>query len=131
MQTYKNLDVWNKSIKLVTEIYKTTAKFPKKEQYGLISQLQRAAISIPSNIAEGWGRGTTKEYIQFLLITRGSLMELETHLIISQNLNYISKETSQFFINEANNIGMMLNRLIQKLKIKVLPASRNPNHGTR
>jgi len=85
IESFKDLIVWQKGIELVNEIYKVTKHFPKEELYGLTSQIRRAAISIPANIAEGWGRGTTKNYIQFLEISRGSLYELETLIIISTN----------------------------------------------
>lgn len=84
MKNYKELEVWQKAINLVIDLYKITESFPHGERCGLISQIQRAGVSIPANIAEGWGRGSTKEYIQYLRISRGSLAELETHLIIAQ-----------------------------------------------
>ena len=86
---HKKLDVWIKSIDLVEEIYKITHEFPKLEDYGITSQIRRSAISIPSNIAEGAGRDSTKEYIRFLNIAVGSLSELETQLIIAKRLNYM------------------------------------------
>ena len=89
MENYKELKVWQKSVSLCIELYGIVKKFPENERYGLITQIQRASTSVPANIAEGWGRGSTKEYIQFLHIARGSLMELETHLIIAQKLGYI------------------------------------------
>lgn len=88
MESYKELVVWQKAIELVTDIYEVTKSFPQEERYGLIAQIQRAAISVPANIAEGWGRGSTKEYL--LRVSRGSLAELETHLIISYKLDFIS-----------------------------------------
>ena len=90
MATHKDLDVWKESITLVTEIYSLTANYPDSERFGLISQMRRAAVSVPSNIAEGAARGTNKEYIHFLNISLGSLSELETQILISQNLEYIS-----------------------------------------
>jgi four helix bundle protein len=86
---HKNLDAWKMSIELVEEIYKLTNGFPKTEDYGITSQIRRSAISIPSNIAEGAGRDSTKEYIRFLNIAVGSLSELETQLIIAKRLNYM------------------------------------------
>jgi len=80
--------------------------------------VQRATTSVPANIAEGWGRGSTKEYIQFLLIARGSLMELETHLIIAHQLDYLSKDELEQLQKEIENIGKMLNRLIQTLRAR-------------
>jgi four helix bundle protein len=92
VKSYKDLGVWQKAVALVVETYQKTSRFPDSEKFGLTSQLRRAAASIPANIAEGWGRGSTREYVQFLLIARGSLMELETHLIVSQKLSYLSEE---------------------------------------
>lgn len=90
MHKYKELKVWQKSMELVTDIYKVTAKFPDGERFGLISQINRASVSIPSNIAEGAGRNSTKEFLHFLSIAHTSSYETETQLIISKNLNYLS-----------------------------------------
>jgi four helix bundle protein len=90
MHKYKELKVWQRSIELVTEIYTVTAKFPDKERFGLISQINRASVSIPSNIAEGAGRNSTKEFLYFLSIAHASSYQKETQLIISKNLNYLS-----------------------------------------
>lgn len=95
ISTYKELIVWQKSILLVQEIFELTSKFPKSELYGIVSQMRRAAISIPSNIAEGYGRRSHKEYVQFYAISYGSALELETQLIITEKLNFSSKETLQ------------------------------------
>jgi four helix bundle protein len=92
MENYKELDVWKKSVGLTTELYKLTCGFPSTERFGLISQILRATTSIAANIAEGWGRGSTWEYIQFLTIARGSLMELETHLIVGCNLHFLKPD---------------------------------------
>lgn len=88
IKSYKDLIVWQKSMLLVTMVFKLTEKFPRSELYGIISQIRRAAVSIPSNIAEGWGRRSTKEYLQFYAIAYGSVLELETQLLISQNLGF-------------------------------------------
>lgn len=102
MHKYKELKVWQKSIQLVTEIYTATAKFPDKERFGLISQINRASVSIPSNIAEGAGRNSTKEFLHFLSIAHASSYETETQLIISKNLNYLT-------INELEVLSEKLN----------------------
>ena len=91
MKTHHDLDVWKKSITLVTEIYKVTETFPQTEVYGLTNQIRRCAVSIPSNIAEGAARTSTKEFSHFLSISLGSISELETQLIISNNLGFITK----------------------------------------
>ena len=90
--TYKDLIVWQKSIALVTDIYSLTKTFPSDEKFGIVSQLNRAVISIPSNIAEGWGRESSKNYLQFLRTSRGSLMEVETLMTISVNLKYLNEQ---------------------------------------
>ena len=93
MHNFKDLRVWQKSIELITDIYKLLASFPTDEKFGLISQLKRAAVSVPSNIAEGAGRNSNKEFNHFLSISLGSLFELETQLIISKNLNLINSDS--------------------------------------
>ncbi|MCW1963258.1 four helix bundle protein [Chryseobacterium viscerum] len=115
MGNYKELIVWQKSVDLVTEIYKASAVFPKEELYGLTSQIRRSAISIPSNIAEGHSRRSTNDYLQFLKIARGSSVELETQLIISKNLNYLNPENFQILIEKTSEISKMLNAVITKL----------------
>ncbi len=89
LRTYKDLKVWGKSYSLCLEIYKITKRFPESEKFGLTSQLRRASVSIPSNIAEGYGRKTTKEYIYSLYVANGSLCELETQLMLAKDLQYI------------------------------------------
>ena len=116
MRNYKELEVWQKAINLTTEVYRTTHCFPDEEKFGLTAQIRRAAISIAANIAEGWGRGTTKEYIQFLLISRGSLMELETHGIIAMRLGYLSEIDFAMPKSRVQEVGRMLNGLIQSLR---------------
>lgn len=91
MGTHKDLQIWQQSIELVTIVYRLTEPFPNTEQFGLTSQMRRAAVSIPSNIAEGAARRSSKEFIQFLYISLGSLSELETQFIIAQKLGYITK----------------------------------------
>jgi len=87
LKSYKELLVWQKSMMLVSKIYELTRKLPEDERFGLISQMRRSSVSIPSNIAEGWGRLSRKNYIQFLRISRGSLYELETQILITKQLN--------------------------------------------
>jgi four helix bundle protein len=90
VKTHKDLEIWQLGIELVTRIYTMTSDFPKEELYGLISQMRRAAVSIPSNIAEGAARNSNKEFLQFLYISLASLSELETQLIISKNLMFLT-----------------------------------------
>jgi len=113
INSYKELIVWQKSIQLVSEIYKLTEKFPRAEVYGLTSQMRRCAVSIPSNIAEGWQRGTKKDYRHFLLISFGSSAELETQLIISKSLHY--SQNTDIIDNLLLEVLKMLNAMIAKL----------------
>ena len=116
MRNYKELEVRQKAVTLAIEAYKATSHFPDAERFGLTSQIRRASTSIAANIAEGWGRGTTKEYIQFLLIARGSLMEFETHAIIGRKLNYVTHEQLGALQGQIEEVGKMLNGLIQPLR---------------
>jgi len=114
LKSYKELIVWQKSIELVKEIYKLTTEFPRSEIYGLSSQMQRAAISVPSNIAEGYSRKNLKEYLQFLHIAYGSGAELETQLIIAKDLyKNVDCKTIESLLQE---ILKMLNAMISKLE---------------
>lgn len=108
MKTHMDLDVWKHSIEFVTLLYKSTADFPKSEIYGLTSQIRRSAVSIPSNIAEGAARDTKKEFNYFLSISLGSLAELETQLIISANLSFLSSEQLKVLIEKLTSIRRML-----------------------
>ncbi len=116
MRNYKELGVWQKALDLTTEVYRMTRHFPDEEKFGVTSQFRRAAVSIPANIAEGRGRGTTKEYVQFLLISRGSLMELESHGIIASRLGYLSDDESAKLKMRVEEIGRMLNGLVQSAR---------------
>lgn len=117
---YSDLIVWGKAINLVEKIYEYTKKFPNEEKFSLIDQIRRAAISIPSNIAEGHGRKATKAYLNHLSIAFGSLMEVETQIIIANRLQYIQKEQLKEILNITNEISKMLNSLIYSIK-KQLP----------
>jgi four helix bundle protein len=113
MLTHKDLKVWQKSIDFVVEIYEATSTFPKEEIYGLTSQIRRASVSVPSNIAEGYGRFSDKELIRFLFISLGSASEVETQLIICNRLNYL-KEIDFNHLSQFNNeIIKMLAGLIR------------------
>ncbi len=119
MKGQKELIVWQKAMDFVESIYILTKEFPKDEQYGLISQMRRAAVAIPSNIAEGHGRATTKDYRQFIAIAFGSATELETQLLICDRLKYgspILREKSKELLDE---ILRMLNRLMHVLRQKI------------
>ena len=115
VESYKDLIVWQKSMLLVKEIYNLLKFLPKEEQYALSDQMRRAVVSIPSNIAEGYGRHATNDYARFLNIGRGSKYELETQLHICVMLNYISEEQSKFAFELLNEIGKMINALVKNL----------------
>jgi four helix bundle protein len=107
MHKYKDLKIWLKAMDLVTKVYETTAKFPDHEKFGLVSQINRSAVSIPSNIAEGAGRNSAKEFIQFLAIANGSSFELETQLMLSKNLNYLSDISLDLLLKEIDELQKM------------------------
>jgi four helix bundle protein len=115
MKTHKDLDVWKNSIDFVTEIYRITKEFPKEELYGLVSQLRRASVSIPSNIAEGSARKGNQEFKQFLFISLASSSEIDTQLIIARNLNYIDQIKFDKLQSELNTISKMLQGLIKSI----------------
>jgi four helix bundle protein len=115
MKTHKDLDVWKQSIELVTIIYEVTKSFPKEELFGITSQIRRAAVSIPSNIAEGAARNHNNEYRQFLYIALGSGAELDTQLIISNNLSYLSDKDLEQVVNKLTSISKMLQGLIKSI----------------
>ena len=115
MKDFKKLNVWQKSIELVTSIYKTSKDFPTEEKYGLTSQITRAAVSIPSNIAEGSSRHSEKDYFKFLEIALGSAFELETQLIIVGKLNITNSLELQKIIDDTKSVQKMLSGLMHKL----------------
>lgn len=116
INSYQDLEVWKKAMELVTDIYKVTQTFLKEELYGLTNQLRRASVSVPANIAEGWGRGTTREYIHFLRIARGSHLDLETLMTISRNLGYVNAQDQEPLLQKIQEINKMINALIKSLK---------------
>jgi four helix bundle protein len=115
IQSYRDLNVWKKSMNLVLEVYKLSRLFPKEEQFGLTSQIRRAAVSIPSNIAEGHGRIHIADYLRFLSISRGSLMEVETHLEIAVRLDYLTRHQITEAREISAEVGRILNGLIRAL----------------
>jgi len=116
IENYKDLMVWQKSMDLVVEIYALLKSFPKNEEYELSSQLRRCSVSIPSNIAEGYGRNHTKDYCRFLEIARGSLYEMETQIELSARLGFISQTQLNDILEKSKEVEKMLNSLISKLK---------------
>lgn len=121
--SYRDLRVWQHAMRLVTEVYRQTRQFPADERFGLTSQMRRAAVSIPSNIAEGKGRSSDRDRSLFFCHARGSLLELETQIMISRKLDYMSSTQEAQLLGIASELGRMLNALIQSLKgaAKVVP----------
>lgn len=115
IKDYKDLIVWQKAMDLVVEVYALVKLMPKEEMYALSSQIRRAAISIPSNIAEGQARNSTKEFIQFLAIAKGSKAELETQLLLCIRIGYLNEDQIATAMNILAEIGKMINALQQKL----------------
>jgi len=115
IKTYKDLIVWQKGIDLVKFVYQMTRRLPEAEKFGLISQLQRASVSVPANIAEGWGRETKAYYVNFLRISKGSLAELDTLATIAHSLNYLEPDLFVELNNKIEEVSRMLNALIRSL----------------
>jgi four helix bundle protein len=118
MTTHKDLEVWKLSVEFTTDIYRATKDFPKEELYGLVSQLRRASVSIASNVAEGAARQSTKEFIQFIYHALGSASEVETQLIVSNNLGYLDDSSYKLLIFKQTQLSKMLSGLIKSLKNK-------------
>jgi four helix bundle protein len=118
-RAHKSLDVWKEAVELCVSIYRLTASFPKTEDFGLTSQMRRASVSIPSNIAEGAGRGATKEFIQFLKIAHGSLTELDTQLEIALKLGYISDPEKGRMDGVTESISAKLAGLLRNLRSRL------------
>ena len=126
METHKDLRVWQQSIEMVTSIYLMTQSFPKEETFGLVSQLRRASVSVPSNIAEGYARGTDKEKLHFLRISSGSMSEVETQLLLSLNLGYIDQEKYNELSEIVTSVWKQLNSLISSIKNRLTPQGQLP-----
>ena len=118
MKSYKELLVWRRSFSLANRLYAATAPFPKSQQFSLAQQIQRAGVSVPSNIAEGYNRQSRKEYRQFLSIALGSIAELDTQISIAEIQGYVAKPEAQYILNELDEIGKMLRSIIKKLAPK-------------
>jgi four helix bundle protein len=117
VRSYRDLIAWRKSMELVFEVYRCTQTFPKSEIYGLVSQLRRAAVSVPSNIAEGQARLSTGEFRHFLGLARGSLMEVETQILIAQQLGYLELEKTELLLAISAEVGKVLNGLLTSLPV--------------
>lgn len=116
VKNYRDLVVWQKSMELVAAIYTISKTFPKEELYGITSQLRRSSVSVPSNIAEGYGRHSTNDYVRFLRISIGSLFELQTLIEIANNLEYMNKDQFADYYSKSREIERMLSSLIRKVE---------------
>ena len=113
-ESYRELIAWQKSMQFATEVYRATEQFPRDEHFGLRQQIRRSSVSVPSNIAEGKGRQTTKDYVQFLYRPRGSALELETQLEIARNVGFLDAQTFEKLLAQSAEVGRVLNGLITK-----------------
>ncbi|HTK76258.1 MAG TPA: four helix bundle protein [Gemmataceae bacterium] len=116
VQSYRDLIAWQKAMDLVVDVYRGTESSPSREQFGLTNQARRAAVSVPSNVAEGQGRGSTNEYIHFLRVARGSAQELETQLILAQRLNYLAAPAADDLIARTSEVCRIISGLINALR---------------
>jgi four helix bundle protein len=123
MRSYRNLKLWERATELALQVYAVTNPFPKDELYGLTSQIRRAAVSIPSNIAEGSERKSDKDFIRFLRVSHGSLAELETQLFIALKLNYLDEAAYMKLLPLCSEIGKMINGLSSSLVATSLPTA--------
>lgn len=117
LESYRDVEAWKISMRLAKEVYQATEVMPKHEIYGLTSQIRRACVSVPANIAEGYGRNYCQEYLQFLGIANGSLKELETLILLAKSLNYVDDITE--LMNLCESAGRLLNRLLQSLQRRI------------
>jgi four helix bundle protein len=133
LKSFQELEVWQKAHHLVLETYRVTDRFPDKEKYGIVSQVRRSAASIPANIAEGFGRRTTKELLQFLANANGSLEETRYFLILSRDLGYLAKERYEELERECASVAQMIAALGRSLKSRLeeVHGSRATSHGSR
>jgi len=122
IESYRDLRVWQEAMNLAEACYRLTSAFPREEMFGLTAQIRRAAVSIPANIAEGYGRDSKGSYGQFLRVAQGSLKELETHLILSQRLGVAAEQSVQPLLGSGDSLGRMLRALIRSIERSSNPA---------
>ncbi len=127
MHNFKELKIWSKALELSVSVYKVTSSFPKEDKFGLISQIKRSAVSIPSNIAEGAGRNSEKEFLYFLSVANGSAYELQTQLLISNKLNFLKDEVLDSMLKELDEIQKMnynFQKILKQNVLKTKPVSQ-------
>ncbi|WP_411833729.1 four helix bundle protein [Pseudoxanthomonas mexicana] len=120
-KSYQDLKVWQDAVSLVESVYRITSGFPAEDRFGLTSQIRRAAVSVPSNIAEGHARSSARDFMRHLAISRGSLAELETQILIAHRIGYLSADHMEELASDCDQIGKMLRGLLKSLNTKVLP----------
>ncbi len=130
VKSFEDLTVWQEAHKLTLEVYKLTAKFPGSEKYGVVSQLRRCSSSVPANIAEGFGRATTRELLRCLQIARGELEETRYFVLLSRDLGYVTSEDCESIAQHCNSIGRLINALGSSLKRRLALGGESPvtNH---
>jgi four helix bundle protein len=126
IKSYRDLDVWKQSMDLVEECYRLSDRFPRSEEFGLRAQMRRSAVSIPSNIAEGNGRSTTGDYLRHVSIAHGSLMELETQVLIAGRLRYLEAADVEAVLKRTDELGRMLTSLGRRLRERASEKRSNP-----
>ena len=119
IKSYRDLEIWQKAMNLVEGIYQATQSFPRQEQFQLTGQIRRAAVSIPSNVAEGHGRTGPGEFLHFLSMAHGSLMEVETQVLIAQRLGYLNEAVAAPLLRQTASLSMMIRALIKKLRLRM------------
>lgn len=119
IESFKDLDAWKLSIRMTRFVYRASEKFPTDERFGLTSQIRRAAVSVPSNIAEGWGRGTTSDYARFLRMARGSLYEVETQCVVARELGFMDDEVFRATDEVISECGRVLAGLLRSIEKKI------------
>jgi len=131
LKSFRELEVWQKAHALVLEVYRETTKFPDRERFGVISQLRRSSFSVPANIAEGFGRRTTGELLQFLAMANGSLEETRYFVSLSKDLGYMDTADAARLDRQCDSVGQMIGALTRSLRQRAAARTRNTSHGTR
>ena len=126
VKSFEDLTVWKEAHKLTLEVYRLTVKFPGAEKYGVVSQLRRSSSAVPANIAEGFGRATTKELLRCLQIARGELEETRYFVLLSRDLGYVTAQDSESVRDHINSVGKLINALGSSLKRRLLVARETP-----
>ncbi|MEO1007645.1 MAG: four helix bundle protein [Planctomycetota bacterium] len=119
IRSFEDLQAWKLSVSLTTRVYRATAAFPSDERFGLVSQMRRSAVAVPSNIAEGWGRGQTRDYARFIRVARGSAYELQTQLLISSELGFVAAVDFEDLMSDVQQVGRVVSGLLRSIEAKL------------